>query len=305
LKRLQSEIKRQGDLVATEKDRLAKSSLRYAPSAGARWAASAPAGGSLASRVERVVTQPEDSEIRPGLIAASIALSIAIAFLLLVGRTGATAEHRTARDPQPVPESASTATPEARPSLEYSQVAPVAPPTYTAVPLERELRLVPNVPTPDPPPETFREPVSLPNGTDLVPPQTSEGLGELKISNYTGGDAAVKLKTSPGRATVRFVYVRASSDATVAKIAPGEYFVQFATGQDWDANDLAFRRDRGFAAFDKALSFSERDVGDGTVYSIHEITLHAVPNGNVRKRAISAEEFYDDGGVSADRRPSK
>jgi len=33
-------------------------------------------------------------------------------------------------------------------------------------------------------------------------------LGKLKVSNYTGHDAAVKLKTSGGR-TVRFVYVRA------------------------------------------------------------------------------------------------
>lgn len=37
---------------------------------------------------------------------------------------------------------------------------------------------------------------------------------------------------------------------------------------------------------------------DGTVYSQHEITLHAVPNGNVRKRAISVEEFSDDGGMA-------
>ena len=150
------------------------------------------------------------------------------------------------------------------------------------------------------PVEEPHEPVSLRNGTELAPPDATAGLGKLKISNYTGHDAAVKLKVAMSRATVRFFYVRANSDVTVSKIDPGEYLLQFATGRDWDAGSLAFRQDRAFDAFDKVLSFSERQVEDGTVYSEHEVTLHAVPNGNIRKRAISAAEFSDDlGGARA------
>jgi hypothetical protein len=149
---------------------------------------------------------------------------------------------------------------------------------------------------------TLHVPVSLPNGTDLIPAPDSEGLGTLKISNYTDHDAVVKLKTSVDRTTVRFFYVRARSDVTVAKILPGEYVLQFATGRDWDATDLLFRQDQAFAAFDTILPFSEREVEDGTVYSTHEVTLHAVPNGNIRRKTISAEKFSDDVGVGRDRR---
>ena len=118
-------------------------------------------------------------------------------------------------------------------------------------------------------------PVSLPNGTDLVPALDSLGLGRLKISNYLDHDAVVKLKTSDGRTTVRFFYVRAKSDVIVSKILPGEYVLQFATGRDWDTINLAFRQDQSFTAFDKMLAFSERHVGAGTVYSTQEVTLHA------------------------------
>jgi hypothetical protein len=139
------------------------------------------------------------------------------------------------------------------------------------------------------------ESLSLANGTNLIRPQNSKGLGTLKISNYTNHDAAVKLKTWAGR-TARFVYVRAMSDFTVAKISPGEYMLQFTTGRDWNANELAFREERAFATFDQMLSFTY----DGASYSTYEITLHAVANGNVRETGISAEEFSDDQGTGAD-----
>jgi hypothetical protein len=150
---------------------------------------------------------------------------------------------------------------------------------------------------PDPGPDGNREPVSLPNGTNIIPPQDSGGLGQLQISNHTDNDAVLKLKTSVGRTTVRVVYVRKNGDVTVSRILPGDYVVQFATGQDWDASRRAFLRSRGFATFDKMFFFSEEIVSDGTVYSEHQITLHAVPNGNMRKLAISAEEFSNDDGV--------
>ena len=78
------------------------------------------------------------------------------------------------------------------------------------------------------------DPVSLPNGTDLISPPATEGLGKLKISNYTQQDAAVKLKTEAGKETLRFVYLRAMSDLTIPKIPVGTYVLEFATGRDWD-----------------------------------------------------------------------
>lgn len=218
----------------------------------------------------------------PLIVAVGFALLIAIPFLMQVvierqtpvadltaGKTGAAAEPQTPRNSRGLPELVSNQPPEV---------------------------------THGPPAKMSHTPVSLRNGTNLVPPQGSQGLGQLKIINHTGSDAAVKLKTSAGRTTVRFVYVQAMSDVTVAKIVPGEYIVQFATGRDWDASDLAFRKDRAFATFDKTLSFSEKHADDRTVYSTHEITLHTMPNGNVQKRVISAEEFSDDVDAGGNRR---
>ena len=297
--KLEAEIKGQLDHIASEQEKTAKSAPRSAPSTNARRPAN-PAGGDkkgAAPRPEREWPSLFHNLVAPRIrlpliVAVGIALLIAIPFFiqvvtgpkwhpsvadLTVGRTGTTAEPQTRRDSQPLPESVPNPAPEVIPG--------------------------------PPPNEMSHKPLSLPNGTNLISPQDSEGLGKLRISNYTSSDAAVKLKTSQSRTTVRFVYVRAMSDVTVSKIDPGEYIVQFATGQDWDVNDLSFRRDPAFAVFDKELSFSEKHVDDGdvrkTVYSTHEITLHTVPNGNVQKRAISAEEFSGDTGGGSNGRPKR
>jgi len=55
----------------------------------------------------------------------------------------------------------------------------------------------------------IHDPVSLPNGTNLIPPPAAEGLGELHINNNSSQDAVVKLKAAVGKETLRFVYVRA------------------------------------------------------------------------------------------------
>jgi hypothetical protein len=159
----------------------------------------------------------------------------------------------------------------------------------------RQNPAVPEATAPFPPAVPPHKPVSLRNGTDLIPPPDSEGLGKLIISNHASTDAAVKLRTSPDKETVRFFYVRAMSDVTISHIAPGDYILQFVTGRDWDTSGLIFREDLEFAGFDNVMSFSERKVEDGTIYSTHSVTLHTVPNGNVRKRGISAQDFLEDG----------
>ena len=124
----------------------------------------------------------------------------------LAKRAGGTPEQKVAE-----------ATP--NPVIELKRVEPIAILKREAPQPILELQRTPPS-NPVPAAEEFHEPVSLPNGADLVPPANSEGLGILKISNYTGHDAAVKLKTLIGRATVRFVYVRAKSDGTISRSPP-------------------------------------------------------------------------------------
>jgi hypothetical protein len=138
------------------------------------------------------------------------------------------------------------------------------------------------------------DPVSLPNGTDLISPPATEGLGKLKISNYTQRDAAVKLKTEAGKETLRFVYIRAMSDLTIPKIPVGTYVLEFATGRDWDVASGSFRLDRAFSRFDEPFVFSESSDAKGTTFSINSVTLHPVANGTARTNTISAKDFAAD-----------
>jgi len=173
------------------------------------------------------------------------------------------------------------------PLIVLSVTGPQWQPQVPGGPIVQDPPKAPSVSPPVPPRDPAQEFVRLPNGTNLMFPRHSGGRGTLKISNYTEQDAAVKLKTWTGR-TVRFVYVRAMSDVTGGKISPGEYKVQFAAGRDWDTSQLAFRKDREFATFGEVLSFTD----DGKLYSTYEITLHAVPNGNVQRKAISSRNFW-------------
>jgi hypothetical protein len=151
------------------------------------------------------------------------------------------------------------------------------------------------------PARPLRASVSLPNGTELIPPLPSEASSELQVSNHTTQDAVVKLKAAANKETLRSVYVKAMSDFTIPKIVAGVYLVEFATGMDWDEASRSFRQDRGFARFGNPLAFSEDQAG----YSANSITLHTVANGNARKQTISAEEFGDDSGTGGVKRPRR
>jgi hypothetical protein len=144
----------------------------------------------------------------------------------------------------------------------------------------------------DPPTVTeTHDPVSLPNGTNLIPLPSTAGRGQFKISNYTNKDAVVKLKTADDQVTLRLVYVRAMSDLTIPKIPVGNYVLEFATGRDWDVTTGSFRQDCAFSKFEEPFIFSETREANKIWSSINSVTLHAVPNGTARTEAISAEDF--------------
>ncbi len=137
-----------------------------------------------------------------------------------------------------------------------------------------------------------REPFSLLTGTNLMEPNGTDGLGELTISNRSSDDAVVKLKTDVASIVRRLVYIRADGAVRISGVPPGTYLLQFTKGQDWDTEVHAFRRNKTFAQFGKVLVFAEEPTGKQSIrYSTFRITLHEVPNGNVRKKAISAANF--------------
>jgi hypothetical protein len=138
-------------------------------------------------------------------------------------------------------------------------------------------------------------PVSLPSSIDPMERPVANGMGQLTISNGSGQDVAVRLKstTSPGK-TSRFAYVRAMNEVTISGIPPGEYLLQCATGKDWNPLRKAFQKSQEFSVFENPLSFVEHQKDDNSIeYSVHKVTLRTVPKGNMHKKEITAADFDD------------
>jgi hypothetical protein len=140
-----------------------------------------------------------------------------------------------------------------------------------------------------------RRPLSLPNGTELIGPTVGNWLGQLEIRNNSDQDALVKLKTATTpRMTARAVYVSARETVTLHKIQPKEYVLQFSTGRDFDASNNTFRANPTFSEFETMLLYAEDRIDPATTeYAVHKITLHAVPDGNVHAKTITAGDFAD------------
>jgi hypothetical protein len=63
------------------------------------------------------------------------------------------------------------------------------------------------------------------------------------------------------------------------------------TGLNWVESEDVFSWQPSYSEFQRAFDFSERRDSEGVQYHSISVTLHAVPLGNVRTRAITREEF--------------
>jgi hypothetical protein len=143
--------------------------------------------------------------------------------------------------------------------------------------------------------------VTLPNGANIRKPRGPRGLGVLTISNFTAADAAVAVVGTPlqygGARTMRYVYVKAASELKLVGIPAGSYSVLFRQGTDWDRSLEMFRSNETLARFGDPLIFTESHAwGNRTEYSAYALTLHEVPNGNIKKQPISSAEFINEVG---------
>lgn len=160
-----------------------------------------------------------------------------------------------------------------------------APALIPASPLPISSLAIPSLPSP-----VVLQNRSLPASKVLVSPVTN-GTGTLKISNGTERDAYVKLVESSSRKLVAALYVKAKTDFTTEQIPDGIYELLFVTGEDWDAKAKSFTRGKSFTKFDNSLDFVTRQQADGTRYTIIEVTLNPVVNGNARLSGVDEQEF--------------
>lgn len=212
---------------------------------------------------------------------------VAVAFIIILAL--ASLDPQSQKTPDPVPSSPTTPNqsqaqpPRATLSLEDLELLKKLRPDVDWSPAEEGSRSRATRPQ-----VSERHPVSLPSGTEIMPPRGTKGLGTLRIINGTDQDAVVKLvgSTVP-RTTYRFVYTRANSEATIKGVGPGTYVLKFGLGVDWDQRSLRFLRNRSYFQFVDPLHFQETK----TRYAEYEFTLHRVPGGTAHTTTIDESTF--------------
>ncbi len=136
-----------------------------------------------------------------------------------------------------------------------------------------------------------RSPISLPNGTNLTPPQGLQGYANLTVNNGTPHDAVVKLVDSASGQTIRFVYVQANHDVAIENIPSCTCIFKFSTGRDWDKQTRRFLQNPSFSQFTDPFTFEEVKAEDGVKWRGYQVTLHSVPAGNAQTTPISERNF--------------
>ena len=144
---------------------------------------------------------------------------------------------------------------------------------------------------PAPVPSPSRSPISLPNGTNLIPPLNLQGYANLTVNNGTPRDAAVKLVDTVSGETIRFVYVQANHDVTIKNIPSCTCIFKFSTGTDWDGHTRKFLQNPSFSQFTDPFTFEEIKTEDGVNWQGYKVTLHSVPDGNAQTTPINERDF--------------
>lgn len=65
----------------------------------------------------------------------------------------------------------------------------------------------------------------------------------------------------------------------------------FTSGEDWDSDTRSFTMNKSFTEFDGTFDFITRQYLNEIRYSIHEITLHQVADGNATTSEVNEQEF--------------
>jgi hypothetical protein len=136
-----------------------------------------------------------------------------------------------------------------------------------------------------------RLPISLANGTHVLPPQKTGGYSQLTIENGNPTDALVKLVDQASGQTVRLVYVQSKQEATLDNLETGTYDVKFALGRDWDESTQSFRYQPSFVRFEEPMIFKVERSGNREYWTTYRVTLHRVAGGTAETESLSEAEF--------------
>lgn len=129
------------------------------------------------------------------------------------------------------------------------------------------------------------KPMAVENGQMILAPRDT-GYPEITIHTSDENACFAYFKNTSDPANDFAFYVAAGSSATVNAPA-GTYMLYYATGETWYGEKLKFGMDSAFYKSPDPIILTEDSEG----YDILELTLYAVPDGNMEREFIDESEF--------------
>ena len=130
-----------------------------------------------------------------------------------------------------------------------------------------------------------------------------DSYNEIEFKNTQYSDAVVCLVNYFSGKTIRNEYINKGNTFKMTKIPNGTYMVKVFYGNDCNPDKvLANGKIVGGYNFDESFSISDDhtdllklnqyESSDGINYSVYEVMLFTVQNGNMDQRKISEDEFF-------------
>lgn len=129
---------------------------------------------------------------------------------------------------------------------------------------------------------------SLENGTIFTKNVSYfNGLGVLKIKNWTNSDVIVKLVNIWINKSIFTVYLKSNSNYNINDISNGKYKLFFNQWNDWDDNIKAFLINSSYEVFEDDFNFTTYN----NKYTIFSITLNPVIGWKAETEKVDVINF--------------
>jgi hypothetical protein len=139
------------------------------------------------------------------------------------------------------------------------------------------------------------------NGLKIEPSSGPEGECMFTIVNQYDDDIAVKFfNVQDLNNHVHYIYVASARQATIRKMAPGNYIIRYSKGKEWDPKTKQFLIGRENYETDQKFVLEAKEYTEETAegtrtvrqFSHQEFTLGSRSNdGTISTQKISDEEF--------------
>lgn len=123
----------------------------------------------------------------------------------------------------------------------------------------------------------------------------THGHSKFDIGNHNNVDALIIMVNKFTGAVAAKLYLRRQSDGQIRNINPGLYDVRVTQGLDWDDDRSEFKTYPEYSRFPTPIAFDEHDDGTKISFDHVSVTLHTVPNGNIKRVPMSKADFWPNG----------